>query len=108
MRPAQRFINFTRNFRSRISPNATRSNVNRRWQSTVDPASAAEGARQSTFQRMWNSPIGLKTVHFWYSHLFHFHLFLFSPVNGREVVVIGGELKEPMLIWIGNDIGRRS
>ncbi|ROW10475.1 hypothetical protein VMCG_01866 [Cytospora schulzeri] len=33
----------------------------RRWQS-----STAEGAAaQSWFQRMWNSPIGFKTVHFW-------------------------------------------
>ncbi|KAI9883879.1 MAG: hypothetical protein M1823_004344 [Watsoniomyces obsoletus] len=70
MRPAQRFINFTRNFRSRYySPNNFRSsnNTNRRWQSTADSAGAgtAEGARQSTFHRMWNSPIGVKTVHFW-------------------------------------------
>ncbi|KAE8450219.1 hypothetical protein EG329_006646 [Mollisiaceae sp. DMI_Dod_QoI] len=32
----------------------------KRWQSTAAPAT--EG---SWFKRMWNSPIGLKTVHFW-------------------------------------------
>ncbi|KAI9037714.1 mitochondrial pyruvate carrier family protein [Aspergillus affinis] len=26
---------------------------------------AAAADKQSTFQRMWNSPIGVKTVHFW-------------------------------------------
>ena len=31
----------------------------RRWQST------AEGTQASWFKRMWDSPIGLKTVHFW-------------------------------------------
>jgi hypothetical protein len=35
----------------------------RRFQSS--DAAAAE--QQSTFQRMWNSPVGLKTVHFWYA-----------------------------------------
>lgn len=34
-----------------------------RFQST--DASAAAGEQQSTFQRMWNSPVGIKTVHFW-------------------------------------------
>ncbi|PBP24669.1 UPF0041-domain-containing protein [Diplocarpon rosae] len=32
----------------------------KRWQST-----AAPGETQSWFKRMWDSPIGLKTVHFW-------------------------------------------
>ena len=32
----------------------------RRWQSTAEGA-----ARAGWFQRMWDSPIGLKTVHFW-------------------------------------------
>ena len=32
----------------------------RRWQST------AEGAHPSWFKRMWESEVGLKTVHFWY------------------------------------------
>ncbi|KAI9056265.1 hypothetical protein LZ554_001192 [Drepanopeziza brunnea f. sp. 'monogermtubi'] len=35
-------------------------NAGRRWQST-----AAPGETQSWFKRMWDSPIGLKTVHFW-------------------------------------------
>jgi hypothetical protein len=33
----------------------------RRWQSTASPA-----AQPSWFKRMWDSPIGLKTVHFWF------------------------------------------
>lgn len=33
----------------------------RRYQST----SAGEAAPQSWFARMWNSPVGFKTVHFW-------------------------------------------
>lgn len=31
----------------------------RRWQS------AAAGAEQSWFKKAWDSPIGVKTVHFW-------------------------------------------
>jgi hypothetical protein len=34
-----------------------------RFQST---AAGSETASQSWAQRMWNSPVGLKTVHFWY------------------------------------------
>ena len=34
----------------------------RRWQSS----SGAAGTEQSWFKRMWDSPIGIKTVHFWY------------------------------------------
>ena len=35
----------------------------RRWQSG---SGAAEGAQQSWFKRMWESEVGIKTVHFWY------------------------------------------
>ncbi|RDL41023.1 Mitochondrial pyruvate carrier [Venustampulla echinocandica] len=38
-----------------------RQNAGKRWQSTT--AESAEG--HSWFKRMWDSPIGLKTVHFW-------------------------------------------
>ncbi|KAI0019057.1 hypothetical protein F4780DRAFT_748248 [Xylariomycetidae sp. FL0641] len=39
----------------------------RRWQSSGSTAGEGAGAQQpqSWFQRMWNSPVGLKTVHFW-------------------------------------------
>ena len=37
----------------------------RRWQSTASPA-----AQPSWFKRMWDSPIGLKTVHFWFVPFF--------------------------------------
>lgn len=33
----------------------------KRWQSSA----AGEQAQQSWFKRMWDSPIGIKTVHFW-------------------------------------------
>lgn len=44
------------------SPSAARGGFRgggRRWQS------AAAGAEQGWFKRMWDSPIGVKTVHFW-------------------------------------------
>ncbi|KUI62138.1 putative mitochondrial pyruvate carrier 2 [Cytospora mali] len=37
----------------------------RRWQSSSSTADAAAAAQRSWFQRMWDSPVGLKTVHFW-------------------------------------------
>ncbi|CAG8956927.1 hypothetical protein HYFRA_00011976 [Hymenoscyphus fraxineus] len=46
----------TRAFRPRFQQQG------RRWQSTAAPDAAAG---QSWFKRMWDSPIGLKTVHFW-------------------------------------------
>ncbi|KAH8811457.1 hypothetical protein F5884DRAFT_854805 [Xylogone sp. PMI_703] len=57
-------------FRRAAAPNffisqTTRSNfrqAGRRFQSTAAPAAATQG---SWFKRMWDSPIGLKTVHFW-------------------------------------------
>lgn len=45
----------------------------KRWQST---AAGAE-ARESWFKRMWNSPVGLKTVHFW------------APVMKWAIVIAG-------------------
>ncbi|KAK1763566.1 hypothetical protein QBC33DRAFT_241327 [Phialemonium atrogriseum] len=40
-----------------------RQNAGRRFQSTT--ADDAAAAKASWFKRMWDSPIGLKTVHFW-------------------------------------------
>ena len=54
---------------SRATFRATfRNTTGRRFQSTTGSGAAAgEGAAQpSWFQRMWASPVGLKTVHFWY------------------------------------------
>lgn len=43
-----------------------RNAAGRRWQSTAGAAGEdAAKAQGSWFQRMWNSPVGLKTVHFW-------------------------------------------
>jgi hypothetical protein len=61
-RPAFRNPNFfTQQFsRSSNFKNQFRGQ-SKRWQST-----AAPGGQPSWFKRMWDSPIGLKTVHFWY------------------------------------------
>lgn len=91
MRPTLRFINFSKQIRSRLVfgggrqrqqqhrplewTNDVGSNASgrmgwRRYQSgdASSTASAAEEAvRQGTFRRLWNSPVGLKTVHFWYA-----------------------------------------
>lgn len=40
-----------------------RQGWSRRWQSTAAGEDAA--AQVGWFKRMWDSPIGLKTVHFW-------------------------------------------
>jgi len=39
---------------------ASRMRFGRRWESTAAPVT-----EKSFFKRMWDSPIGLKTVHFW-------------------------------------------
>ncbi|KAI9670929.1 MAG: hypothetical protein M1817_003814 [Caeruleum heppii] len=49
--------------------------ISRRAQST--DASAAAGPAQSTLSRLWNSPIGVKTVHFW------------APVMKWAIVIAG-------------------
>ncbi|KAI1645850.1 UPF0041-domain-containing protein [Daldinia loculata] len=56
-------------FRGNFAPR-----TGRRFAST---ASTGEAASQSWFQRMWNSPIGLKTVHFW------------APVMKWAIVIAG-------------------
>jgi hypothetical protein len=45
--------------------NTTR-NAGRRFQSTASDAQQASQQTQSWFRRMMDSPVGLKTVHFWY------------------------------------------
>ena len=37
----------------------------KRWASTAAGGEAAARVQQSWVKRMWDSPIGLKTVHFW-------------------------------------------
>ncbi|TVY53046.1 Mitochondrial pyruvate carrier [Lachnellula suecica] len=58
-RPAFRSANA--NFTSHFARSTFRQQ-SKRWQST-----AAPGTQASWIKRMWDSPIGLKTVHFWYS-----------------------------------------
>ena len=43
--------------------------IGRRYQ-TAD-ATAAAPTSQGTFARLWNSPIGVKTVHFWYVYILY-------------------------------------
>jgi len=47
-------------FRSQQFFTGFRQNAQRRWQS-----SASSESQESFLKRMWNSPVGLKTVHFW-------------------------------------------
>ncbi|KAJ6088557.1 mitochondrial pyruvate carrier 2 [Penicillium sp. IBT 16267x] len=57
-----RFLNNTRfAFRNATGPFRRQAGQGFRFQSSE--AGAAE--QQSIFQRMWNSPVGVKTVHFW-------------------------------------------
>lgn len=56
----------TRQAFSRASPFRSahaRQQWGRRWQSSTADGAAAQQA--SWFQRMWDSPVGFKTVHFW-------------------------------------------
>lgn len=60
MRFSQSFRN---TFRSAYGPFRRPGTQGRRFQSSEAGGNAES---QSYFQRMWNSPIGIKTVHFWY------------------------------------------
>ncbi len=50
-------------FSSRATRISMRKSIGRRVQTTD---AAAVPPAQGAFQRMWNSPVGVKTVHFWY------------------------------------------
>lgn len=59
-----RFFNNTRfAFRNVSAPFRRPGAQGRRFQSADAGASAEQ--QQSTFKRLWNSPVGVKTVHFW-------------------------------------------
>ena len=60
-----------------------RKPLQRRFQSTEVPPPSSASARhpQNAFQRLWNSPVGAKTVHFW---LVFQHLILFGRGGGAE------------------------
>ena len=75
MRPSQRFIQYSRTIRSRLfnHRNGFIGTSQRRWQSSdAQGAATAEAVRQGGFARLWNSPVGVKTVHFWYGGHFCF------------------------------------
>ncbi|PGH10550.1 hypothetical protein AJ80_07496 [Polytolypa hystricis UAMH7299] len=52
-------------FQRFTSPFRTPGGRNLRYQSTEAGSSSSTAQPQSFLQRSWNSPIGLKTVHFW-------------------------------------------
>lgn len=64
-------LRYLQNFRTafRHSPATFRQNAIRgaRFQTTDASAASAEKP-QNVFVKLWNSPVGLKTVHFWYLH----------------------------------------
>ena len=51
--------------RSAAARLAGRRTAGRRFQSTSSSGAAAEQQQQSWAKRMWDSPVGVKTVHFW-------------------------------------------
>ncbi|OJJ43021.1 hypothetical protein ASPZODRAFT_136556 [Penicilliopsis zonata CBS 506.65] len=53
------FQNSRAAFRNASAPFRRQGAQSRRWQS------AEAGEQQTIFQRLWNSPVGVKTVHFW-------------------------------------------
>jgi hypothetical protein len=55
-------LRFFQNSRAAFRNAQRRFGAGRRFQSSDAPAAE----QQTTFQRLWNSPIGVKTVHFWY------------------------------------------
>lgn len=60
---------FLQNFRTafRHSPPTVRQNALRGSRSQSTDASAASAEKpQNVLVKLWNSPVGLKTVHFWY------------------------------------------
>ncbi|KAJ5607758.1 hypothetical protein N7537_004377 [Penicillium hordei] len=57
-----RFVNNARfAFRNASAPFRRPGAQGFRWQSSE----AGAGEQQNAFQRLWNSPVGMKTVHFW-------------------------------------------
>lgn len=52
-----------RTFRQNVSNNSKGFRF-----SSTEASAAGAGESQNAFQRMWNSPVGFKTVHFWYVH----------------------------------------
>ncbi|KAL3426549.1 hypothetical protein PVAG01_00058 [Phlyctema vagabunda] len=62
-RPAFR-SQFTQQFSSRFTSQQTRF-AGRRFQSTASSAEAEAAQAKSWAKRMWDSPVGVKTVHFW-------------------------------------------
>jgi hypothetical protein len=85
----------TGGFRTNFGPNA------RRFQSTA--ADAESAAKESFFKRMWDSPVGFKTVHFWWVPIslgFCFGLSRLErglyPVYSKEVLGANGDWQEEM------------
>lgn len=63
MAPMNNFFRAARPvFRNTFFTSNAARNGGKRFQSTA----SSEQAQESFFKRMWNSPVGFKTVHFWY------------------------------------------
>lgn len=84
-----RFLNNARfAFRNASAPFRRPGAQGFRFQSSE--AGAAE--QQSAFQRMWNSPVGVKTVHFWYVDFDDSKIYLRPYEIDANLCVIGPPL----------------
>lgn len=66
----------------------------RRFQSTGVPTEGiadAAAVKESFLKRMWDSPIGVKTVHFWYEIISNINSSLIFFVRGRRFIKFGIE-----------------
>lgn len=88
-RPTTRILNFSRNL---LRSPVFRQAPQRRLQSTAADANAPS---QSGFAKFWNSPVGPKTVHFWYVAVSRFREVACVPakkiVAGRAVMLNADE-----------------
>jgi hypothetical protein len=57
IRPLRAFQSFRHTFRKPLS---------RRWQSSAQESAQAQAKPETNNPFSWNSPVGPKTVHFWY------------------------------------------
>lgn len=61
---------------------------NARFQSTA-AGSEQQAASESWTKRMWNSPVGVKTVHFWFVYLLFHHSLSPSSCDESSIVSEG-------------------
>lgn len=78
---------------SKFTRASLRKPIGQRSQTT----DAAAAPSQSNFQRLWNSPIGVKTVHFWYAP----DLFPYQTANAANAFQGPGN-EGIVLFWISS------